>query len=52
MAGTVVVFAGEGSRKGVFVGDMAAERSVQAVGLLVWEAMRDEDVELVGRVGV
>jgi len=52
VAGAVGVFAGEGSGEGMFVSDMAAERRVQAVGFLVWEAMQDKDGELMGGVRV
>ncbi len=52
MAGAVVVLAGEGSREGMFVGDVAAERWVQAVQILMQEVMQGEDGELVGRVRV
>jgi|SRR6266851_2353014 len=52
MAGAVGVPAGKGSREGMFVGDVVVERWIQAVGLLVREAMWDEDGELVGHVRV
>ena len=52
MAGAVRVFAGEGGREGVLVGDVTVERWIQAVGFLVREATWDEDGELVGRVRV
>ena len=52
MAGAVGVLAGEGGGESVLVGDVAAEHQVQAIGLLVREAMWDEDSELVGRVRV
>jgi len=52
VAGAVVVLAGKGSREGVFVGDVAMEHWVQTVGILVQEAMRDKDGELVGGVRV
>ncbi len=46
------VLAGEGGGEGVCVGDVAAQRRIQAVGVLVRETMRDEGGELVGCVGV
>ena len=52
MAGAVGVLASEGGREGMFMGDVAAECRVQAVGLWVWEAMRDEGGELVSCVRV
>src|SRR6266851_8248148 len=52
MGRAVLVFAGKGGGEGTFVGDVAAERRVQTVGLLVWEVVWDEDRELVGRIGV
>ena len=52
MAGAVGVFAGEGGGEGMFVGNVVAEHRVQAVGFMVWEAMQNEDSELVGRVRV
>jgi len=52
VAGAVRVLAGEGSREGVFMGDMVLECWVQAVGVLVWKAMWDEDSELVGGVWI
>ena len=52
MTRAVFVLAGEGSGEGVRVGDVAMERRVQAVGILVRETVRDEDGELVGRVWV
>jgi len=48
----VVVLAGEGGGEGVFVSDVAAERWVQTVRLLVREAIWDEDGKLVGHVRV
>ncbi len=47
MAGAVRVFASKGGGEAVFVGDVAVECWVQAVGLLVWEAVQDKDGELV-----
>src|SRR5713101_4830516 len=52
MARAVFVLTGEGGGEGMCVGDMAMERRVQAVGVLVREAVWDEDGELVGRVWV
>jgi len=52
VAGAVFVLAGEGGREGVCVGDVTVERRVQAVRVLMWEAMRDEDGELVHHVWV
>src|SRR6266851_986910 len=52
MAGAVGVAARKSGGEGVFMGDVAAERWVQAVGFLVWEVMWDEDGELVGHVRV
>ena len=52
MAGAVGVAARKSGGEGVFMGDVAAERWVQAVGFLVWEAMWDEDGEFVCGVWV
>ena len=52
MARAVFVLIDEGGREGVCVGDVATERRVQAVGVLVREAVWDEDGELVGRIWV
>ena len=52
VAGTVGVLAGEGGREGMFVGDVAMKRWVQAVGFLVQKVARDEDGKLVGGVRV
>ena len=46
------VLAGEGGREGVLVGDVATEHWIEAVGILVWKAMWDEDSELVGGVWI
>jgi len=52
VAGTVGVLASKGGGEGMFVSDVAVEHWIQAVGVLVWEVMRDEDGELVGGVWV
>jgi len=52
VARAVGVLASERGGEGVFVGDVAVEHRIQAVGLLVREAMRGEDGELVGHVRV
>ena len=52
VTGAVLVFAGEGGGEGVHVGDVTVKHRIQAVGLLVHEAVWDEDRELVRRVWV
>ena len=52
MAGAVGVVAGESSREGVLVGDVAAEHWVQLVGVLVRETVWDEGGELVSCIRV
>jgi len=52
VAGAVRVFASEGGGEAVFVGDVAVERWVQVVGLLVWEVVQDKDGELVRGIRV
>ena len=52
VARAVRVLASESGREGMFVGDVAMECWVQAVGFLVWEAMWDEDGEFVCGVWV
>ncbi len=52
VAGTVGVLASKGGGEGMFVSDVAVEHWIQAVGVLVWEAVWDEDGELVGGVWV
>jgi len=50
VAGAVGVFAGEGGRERVFVGDVAADCWIEAAGFLMREAMWDKDHELVSCV--
>ncbi len=52
VAGAVRVPASVGGGEGMFVGDVAAECWVEPVGILVQEAMQDEDGELVRGVQV
>ena len=52
MARAVGVVTGESGGEGMLVGDMAVERWIQAVGVLVWETTQGEDGELMGHVRV
>ena len=48
----MLILAGEGGGEGMCMGDVASERRIQAVGVLVRKTVWDEDGELVGHVRV